>query len=113
MAQSGGDDADGEDAAAADLELDARKRARRRSGENGAVRHREQAAVAAALEGVFVGAVKDWAGIVSADATVGDIGRLACANEDAGRDISGVLEDFRAADGDFADACNHYGGRGA
>lgn len=85
-----------------DFESDAWERARRRPGEDRAVGDREKAAVTAAFEGAFIGAVEERAGIVRADPAVSDVRGIGGADEDARRNVGRVLEDSRAADGDFA-----------
>lgn len=84
----------------------------RRTREHIAVCDGEEATVAAAFEGVLIRAVKDRAGIVCADAAVGDVVGFVRANEDAGRDVGGVLEDFVSANGNFAELSDDDGGSG-
>jgi hypothetical protein len=103
----GGGEAGGDDVGAADGEVDARKRARRRTSEDGAVFDGKKTVMAGAFEGVFVGTVENGAGVVSADAAVGDVRGFAGADEDARRGVCGVFEDFGATDRKFTSLGDH------
>lgn len=118
-------DADSENLWAAEFEFDLWERLRWRAGEDGAVGGGEDAAVAGAVEFVVFGAVEDRAGMMGAEAAERKVGVCGGAKQEAGALVSGVGEDFGAADGEivglgdefcrerfFSTACGRDEGRG-
>ena len=60
-----------------------------------------------AIQGVSALLIEDGALLMRAEAAVGDVVRVGRMQQDAGLNIRGVGEDFRAAYGDFADFGNY------
>ncbi len=64
--------------------------------------------MAGAGEDVGLGAVEDWAGVVSAEAAEGDVGVFGGAEQEAGAVVGGVGEDFTAAYRDFSGLGDYF-----
>jgi len=85
----------------ATFENDAWQRTRRRSGKHRAIRNREEPLVARAFERILLKPVKDRAVRVGAYAAVSKESFGGGPDQDARIVFRRVLEDFRAAHGDF------------
>jgi hypothetical protein len=63
--------------------------------------------MAGAHDPIFFGAVENGAGSVRAGAAVGEVGIFGRPQKQAGMQIVGITENFRAANGDFSGVSDH------